>query len=112
MPVGHPNLVAVAVSTRCSRPAKSGSRRAGLASASGQRDWPVAAWRRSTRPCRRLGAAAAAGRDGQAGGAKGGRRLDLPLDVVVGHVLDLHRRGVTVVLTLDPPGCTVVTLIG
>ena len=28
--------------------------------------------------------------------------LDLPLDTVVGHVLDLHRRGVTVVLTLDP----------
>jgi hypothetical protein len=28
--------------------------------------------------------------------------LDLPLDAVVGHVLDLHRRGVTVVLTLDP----------
>jgi hypothetical protein len=30
--------------------------------------------------------------------------LDLPLDTVVGHVLDLHRRGVTVVLTLDPAG--------
>jgi hypothetical protein len=28
--------------------------------------------------------------------------LDLPRDTVVGHVLDLHRRGVTVVLTLDP----------
>jgi hypothetical protein len=38
--------------------------------------------------------------------------LDLPLDTVVGHVLDLHRRGVTVVLTLDPAGCTVVILIG
>ena len=38
--------------------------------------------------------------------------LDLPLDTVVGHVLDLHRRGVTVVLTLDPAGGTVVTLIG
>jgi hypothetical protein len=38
--------------------------------------------------------------------------LDLPLDTVVGHVLDRHRRGVTVVLTLDPAGCTVVTLIG
>jgi hypothetical protein len=45
-------------------------------------------------------------------GGSGGRRLDLPLDTVVGHVLDLHRRGVTVVLTLDPAGCTVVTLIG
>jgi hypothetical protein len=34
-----------------------------------------------------------------------GRRaaaLDLPLAIVVGHVLNLHRRGVTVVLTLDP----------
>jgi hypothetical protein len=38
--------------------------------------------------------------------------LDLPLVTVVGHVLDLHRRGVTVVLTLDPVGGTVVTLIG
>jgi hypothetical protein len=38
--------------------------------------------------------------------------LDLPLDTVVGHVLDLHRRDVTVVFTLDPAGCTVVTLIG
>jgi hypothetical protein len=38
--------------------------------------------------------------------------LDLPLAIVVGHVLDLHRRDVTVVFTLDPPGCTVVTLIG
>jgi len=38
--------------------------------------------------------------------------LDLPLDSVVGHVLPLHRRGVTVVLTLDPDGCTVVTRIG
>jgi hypothetical protein len=38
--------------------------------------------------------------------------LDLSLGTVVGHVLDLHRRGVTVVLTLDPAGCTVVTLIG
>jgi hypothetical protein len=38
--------------------------------------------------------------------------LHLPLDTVVGHVLDLHRRGGTVVLTLDPAGCTVVTLIG
>jgi hypothetical protein len=38
--------------------------------------------------------------------------LHLPLDTVVGHVLDLHRRGVTVVLTLDPAGWTVVTLIG
>jgi hypothetical protein len=38
--------------------------------------------------------------------------LDLPRDTVVGHVLDLHRRGVTVVLTLDRPGCTVVILIG
>jgi hypothetical protein len=38
--------------------------------------------------------------------------LDLPLDTVVGHVLDLHRRGVTVVLTLDRPGGTVVTRIG
>jgi hypothetical protein len=38
--------------------------------------------------------------------------LDLPLDTVVGHVLDLHRRGLTVVLTLDPAWGTVVTLIG
>jgi hypothetical protein len=38
--------------------------------------------------------------------------LDLPLAIVVGHVLDLHRQGVTVVLTLDPAGRTVVTLIG
>jgi hypothetical protein len=38
--------------------------------------------------------------------------LDLPLLTVVGHVLDLHRRGVTVVLTLDPAGCTAVTRIG
>jgi hypothetical protein len=38
--------------------------------------------------------------------------LHLSLDTVVGHVLDLHRRGVTVVLTLDPAGCTVVTPIG
>jgi hypothetical protein len=38
--------------------------------------------------------------------------LDLPLATVVGHVLPLHRRGVTVVLTLDPGGCTVVILIG
>jgi hypothetical protein len=38
--------------------------------------------------------------------------LDLAPDSVVGHVLDLHRRSVTVVLTLDPAGCTVVTLIG
>jgi hypothetical protein len=38
--------------------------------------------------------------------------LDLPLATVVGHVLDLHRRGVTVVLTLDPAGCTVITRIG
>ena len=38
--------------------------------------------------------------------------LDLPLDTVVGHVLDLHRRGFTMVLTLDPAGCTVVILIG
>jgi hypothetical protein len=38
--------------------------------------------------------------------------LDLPRDTVVGHVLDLHRRGVTVVLTLDPARGTVVTLIG
>jgi hypothetical protein len=28
--------------------------------------------------------------------------LDLPLDTVVGHVLDLHRRGLTMMLTLDP----------
>jgi hypothetical protein len=38
--------------------------------------------------------------------------LDLPLATVVGHVLPLHRRGVTVVLTLDPAGCSVVTRIG
>ena len=38
--------------------------------------------------------------------------LDLPLATIVGHVLPLHRRGVTVVLTLDPAGCTVVTRIG
>jgi hypothetical protein len=38
--------------------------------------------------------------------------LDLPLDTVVGHALPLHRQGVTVVLTLDPAGCTVVILIG
>jgi hypothetical protein len=38
--------------------------------------------------------------------------LDLPLATVVGHVLPLHRRGVTVVVTLDPAGGTVVTLIG
>jgi hypothetical protein len=38
--------------------------------------------------------------------------LDLPLATVVGHVLDLHRRGVNVVLTLDPAGCSVVTRIG
>jgi hypothetical protein len=39
--------------------------------------------------------------------------LDLPRDTVVGHDLDPHRPGgVTVVLTLDPAGCTVVTLIG
>ena len=46
------------------------------------------------------------------GGAVVVAALDLPLDTVVGHVLDLHRRGVTVVLILDPAGCTVVTLIG
>jgi hypothetical protein len=38
--------------------------------------------------------------------------LDLPLAIVVGHVLDLHRRGVTVVLTLDWAGGAVVTRIG
>jgi hypothetical protein len=41
--------------------------------------------------------------------------LDLPLAIVVGHVLDLHRRvspWCSQVLTLDPAGCTVVTLIG
>jgi hypothetical protein len=38
--------------------------------------------------------------------------LDLPLATVVGHVLDLHRWGVTVVLILDPACCTVVILIG
>ena len=38
--------------------------------------------------------------------------LDLPLDSVVGHVLDAYAAGVTVVLTLDPAGCIVVTLIG
>jgi hypothetical protein len=38
--------------------------------------------------------------------------LDLPLATVVGHVLHLHRQAVTVVLTLDPAGCTVVTRIG
>jgi hypothetical protein len=37
--------------------------------------------------------------------------LDLPLVTVIGHVLDLPP-GVTVVPTLDPAGCTVVTLIG
>jgi hypothetical protein len=38
--------------------------------------------------------------------------LDLPLVTVVGHVLDLHRRDVTVVLTLDWAGGAVVTRIG
>jgi hypothetical protein len=38
--------------------------------------------------------------------------LDLPLATVVGHVLPLHRRDVTVVLTLDPDGYNVVTRIG
>jgi hypothetical protein len=38
--------------------------------------------------------------------------LNLPLATVLGHLLHLPRRGVTVVLTLDPAGCTVVTLIG
>jgi hypothetical protein len=38
--------------------------------------------------------------------------LDLPLAIVVGHVLDLHRRDVTVVLTLDWAGGAVVTRIG
>jgi hypothetical protein len=38
--------------------------------------------------------------------------LDLPLAIVVGHVLDLYRRDVTVVLTLDWAGGAVVTRIG
>jgi hypothetical protein len=38
--------------------------------------------------------------------------LDLPLAIVVGHVLDLYRRDVTVVFTVDPAGGAVVTLIG
>jgi hypothetical protein len=41
-------LVAMAVSTPCTGPPKSGSRRPAFASASGQRDWPVVA-----RPCGR-----------------------------------------------------------
>jgi hypothetical protein len=38
--------------------------------------------------------------------------LDLPLAIVVGHVLDLHRRVSPWCLHWTWPGCAVLTLIG